>query len=174
MGRESCCADAKSAGSGAGRGSGSLGSCPSLAPRSLPLLLQSVLPAGRCAEKTPWVFQRGSGELWQSERGLGKGTVRWQCHPAVAMSASAAELPPHRRCGSTCGRLRELSAALGLSRERRVYSLELSIHHLPEASPLEAFSTFPPPPPLCQLSQMCSALEAAKFPVLGKGNHSIS
>lgn len=123
-----------------------------------------------CAEKTLRVFGRGSGELRQPQRGFGKGTARWRCHPGVPVSPRGGGVtqrcqchPVQRGCGSA---QRSSLRCVWQERERRrVYSLELSIHHLPEASP---------PPPRCQLSQMCSVLEAAEFPVPGKGNHSSS
>lgn len=114
-----------------------------LQPRtSLPASAPSDFSSsGWCAEKTPWVFQRGSGELCQPERGLGKGTMRWQCHPAVAMSPSAAELPPHRRCGSTCGEAGGAFSRAGfVKREEFILSscqsfISQRLLHLPSASP---------------------------------------
>lgn len=144
------------------------GSCSSLAPRSLPLLLQTFLPAAGVLRKHRGSFREAQESCARARRGLARGrcggnvTQRWQCHPARR------SCPRTGAAGARAERLGELSAALDLSREKSLFSRAVN-----PSSP-RGFSTFPLPPPHCQSSQMCSVLEAAKFPVPGQGNHSIS
>lgn len=152
--------DAESPGSGAGRGCGSLGSYPSLAPRSL--LLQTLLPALGVLRKHRESFREAQESCGSPRGGLARGrcggnvTQRWQCHQrgGAAPAQALRELPALRWVQET---------------EEFILSSCQSI-----TSTIGGFSTFPPPPPRCQLSQMCSVLDAAKFPVPRQGNHSIS
>lgn len=68
-----------------------------------------------CAEKTPRVFGRGSGELRQPQRGFGKGTARWRCYPGVAVSPRAANVT---QLGEAAGALSRAPCAGFGKRER--------------------------------------------------------
>lgn len=101
-----------------------------------------------CAEKTPRVFGRGSGELRQPQRGFGEGTARWRCQPRGGGVTQRWRCHPEVPMSPSAERLRERSAelpALGLAREREKKSL---FSRAVNPSPPRGFSASPSLPAL--------------------------
>lgn len=120
MGRQSRiwrCADAECPGSGAGRGCGSLGSCPSLAHRSL--LLRAPLPALGVLRKHRGAFREARESCGSPRGGLARGL-----EVAVSPSGGSVTQRWRRSCPRPCGEAGGAPcAALGSSREREEFIL---------------------------------------------------